>query len=1280
MKKVVIMVALTVSLMSFAQSDSGRGRHQQFYVVPAPNTVTIDGKLDDWDLSAQIEMFVIEATRSTQSAKIAAMYDNSAFYLSGEINDPTPMMNRHDPKVKPERAWDADAVQFRMTIDPKAGYPVRESTFEYKRDKSKIDTRDDIVHLLLWHYTDDGTANLQMRKGMTYRLPHPDWLPDGLVPRDKFDGVYRKRDDGLGYTFEYRIPWSTFGADQPLTGGDTVAGTVNVLWSRPDGLAHIRMSGAAYDIMGEPGFPFQKTECWGKVIFSETGNIPRELVAAGLPPERQMPLEFSYELPADGETTIQLFSENGTAARILVPQQPRVGGRNTERWDGLDDAGNLLPAGPYRWRGVFFEEPLRAEFRFSVHNSGRPPYTTDDGKGGWGGDHGVPRDVAALRDGMLLVWDTAEYGSGTIRVDLEGTKQWGTQSGAMHIATDGKRYYTVGDHGFHRGLNIRIFEVDTARPTKLTSETAEFSPPPGGDDRSNHVTGLAWGADILYASYRDRDLVALFSTTDGTLKTTWKLPAPQRLAVRPDGSLAVVSGNQVLSVKDGKASQWLMTNLDEPQGIAVAGNGAAYVANRGELQNVSVFGSDGKYLRSIGRSGGRPRVGQYDRSGMLDAGGIALDTKENLWVAETLDGPKRISVWNTATGENIDEFFGASNYFAYGFIDTARPDEILAHDVLWEIDWATNTTRPKSTIWRPLQPNMVPAPGTHAYQNIPRLITTVDGKQYLYGNTRSGSILMRRDGDIFKPFAALFESQSSTGIAVIDENKEKWQGDKRKPPVLLWQDTDDDQIVQEKELSQLADDYTRARFAWLEKDLSVRLSTGQIWRPAEFTSGQLPVYDPKQAEKAVAAAGPGIMALTDDNSLITFNHVQGPSLVKRAPNGDMLWNYPDLIAWRNTLNMPLVRAGRLWAMTGLMGVAGEFFAHQTYWGANQLFRTDGQYIGAILNDRRLVGRGPYAGQSEGQGGSFVKLNLDGKDRYFAVGGSNDVRVWEVHGLSGLQDLAGGSYVHTGEQVAKAKAAKEAYEASLAGKKELRIVAGGKEALDKAPAVSRDVEGDRGFKARLANDDKNLYVRFDVRTPHGLINSTPDERIIFRGGNLLDIQLAANPAADPKRQKPAAGDVRLLVTRRPDDNAAPAPQPRRGRGGAEPPEVKGKPFAVLFQPKIERSDVTAKVLTSPTGQESFDRIEVVEVGLDYEKTADGFTATVTIPLNLLNLTLDAQEEITMDLGYLFGNDGGTRIVTRAYLFNNSFTANIVDDIPHESRLEPAEWGKAKLIHK
>lgn len=191
----------------------------------------------------------------------------------------------------------------------------------------------------------------------------------------------------------------------------------------------------------------------------------------------------------------------------------------------------------------------------------------------------------------------------------------------------------------------------------------------------------------------------------------------------------------------------------------------------------------------------------------------------------------------------------------------------------------------------------------------------------------------------------------------------------------------------------------------------------------------------------------------------------------------------------------------------------------------------------------------------------------------------------------------------------------------------------------------------------AYDEKNLYVAYDVTAPAELVNSFQDLNLIFKGGNCLDIQLGANPSADPKRKKPAPGDVRILVTRQ-----------------------KGKGFAVVYRPKVK--DFTGKpiVLISPTGKESFDLIEIVRtVDMLYKKKRDGngFNATVAVPLALLKLDPKPNTFIKMDLGYIFGNLLGNQAAVRAYWINNSFSANVTYDVPNESRLEPHEWGEAAV---
>ena len=123
----VCIAVLAASLIALA--DTGLGRHKKAYAVPVPGKVAIDGKLDDWDLSGQIFMYVVSETSEMQSARCALMFDAEALYISGVVRDPSPMMNRHDPNVDPDRAWDADVCQIFLSLDPALGYPINKSGF-----------------------------------------------------------------------------------------------------------------------------------------------------------------------------------------------------------------------------------------------------------------------------------------------------------------------------------------------------------------------------------------------------------------------------------------------------------------------------------------------------------------------------------------------------------------------------------------------------------------------------------------------------------------------------------------------------------------------------------------------------------------------------------------------------------------------------------------------------------------------------------------------------------------------------------------------------------------------------------------------------------------------------------------------------------------------------------------------------------------------------------------------------------------------------------------------
>jgi len=949
---------LVLASASFA--DSGLARHQKLYAVPRPGPVAIDGRLDDWDLSGQILMYVLSETQEMQSARFALMYDDQALYLSGVVRDPTPLMNRHDPRVEANQGWDADACQFRIIVDPAQGYPVHQSSFD------PVDN-DALIHATLWYYTDRREPVLHLLKSMRFQPIRADW-PQGVVPADHFEAAYLQSEDGRGYTFEYRIPWATLGAKAPLQAGDLVAGTVQFCWSAPDGLKTAGGSAWAYDVMSGPGFPYQSTSCWGKILFSEQGNLPRDLVEEGLPPEKPLPLTFTYDLPEDSEVTVQLFDERGLMVRTLVASGARRAGRNIERWDGLDESGQPLPAGTYTWKGLY-HQPITTRFILSAHNSGQPPYKLDDNTGGWGGDHGTPTTACAIPQGMLLAWNVCESGWGIIRTDLRGKKLWGSKHSATHLATDGQRFFAAGDYGFQQHPGVRVFDLADARPLNFGSGNPIAEIPAGGDEDSNTVTGLAYHDGRLYIAYGKRNLIGVNDADRGTLIETWEVPQPGRMAVAKDGSLLVLSRDQVMQIRTGNGEwkienggwrienrAWAVGPLEEPAGIAVGPDGTVYVANRGQLQNISVFAADGTYQRSIGRKGGRPRVGRYDPTGILEPGGITVDQEGRLWVAETLDSPKRHSVWDPRTGELVQEFFGASAYFGWAYMDPKHPDELYCHNVLWKVDLDRGTCQPVSTIWRSTAPNMIQEANPGGYAGHFRVMTARNGRQFGWGMVSYGNTLYLRQGDLFKPFvSSIIVSKGNPFISwppyPIFEDQEKYPNG-----TYLWQDANDDQTIQEEELTPPSTDRGESVFNWIDEDLNAWCDAGYLFRPVRFGADGRPVYDFTKKEpipfRGTNGNATSLWLDPDGETVYTLNPGQKPGLAAWTRDGKMRWGYENIVVWNEALNLPVVTPGKLWGLTMPLGVAGDFTGAATYFNPYHLFTRDGLYVAMVMRDGR----------------------------------------------------------------------------------------------------------------------------------------------------------------------------------------------------------------------------------------------------------------------------------------------------------------------------------------
>jgi hypothetical protein len=1250
----LVALALLAVLAALAEEGNGWCLHQQMYAVPAPKKVVIDGKLDDWDLSGAIDAYVMPETRETQNARFALMFDRQALYVGAIIRDPTPLQNHNAPETEGHKGWDGDSMQFRICVDPAHKYPPSDMTWLKEHDLT-------LVSLTLWQYTERTEPVLVAQRGMGYE-PMPGSAKFGVMPRGSFQATYVPAADGRGYSVEYRIPWATLGAEKPPQGGDTVASAMQVMWGR-SGNEHIGINGVTYDLQTGGGFAYQNSSIWGKVIFSKTGKLPKELVSAGLPPEKPMPLTFPYDLPESSQVTLQLYNDANQVVRVLAGEALRTAGQNLERWDGLDALGNPLPAGRYTWKGLY-HQPITTKHVLSVANSGQPPWKTDSNTGGWGGDHGVPCGSCRVGNDVVLSWNVAEAGYGIIRVTAEGKKQWGILRSAIHMTSDGDRLFLSNDTDgdivnplprTEAGL-VEIVDKKDFRPLLFPNGAKGLEPPPGGEAATNGVSGLACANSRVYVAYRQRNLIAVYDAREGTLKETLTVNAPGALAVRADGALVAVSDGKLVVVQNGRVQPLATRHLDAPQGVAIDADGQVYVSNGGRLQNVSVFAADGGYLRSIGTPGGRPRIGAFSAAGMLCPTALTIDSLGQLWVTESIDSPKRVSVWDTRQGRLLKDYYGDAAYSSFTWMDRERPTEIYCDGVLWTVDLQQKTWAPKTTLWRPSDRN---SPGQYSfYGNGLRLFTAKNGRQYGWAiDEHVGCMLSIREGDIMKPFLGFFWTYTAKryiGYPVAFDTKKypEWG-------TYIWVDANDDQIIQEAEVQiaaklspEAAKRYFR-NFTFVDTELNLWHDRGAVNRPLRILPDGRPEYDFSKPELLPMA---GIASVDDAGDLYTLapdtRNTPKIGWGKWRADGTLQWGHGGFVDWPNAISLPSQQPGKLWGPTAIIGHAGGYTGFMTYFGVPHVYTTDGLFVSRLFKDVRTVtSLGPEVISCENANGQLVQPK--GTDRFYFLGGDQDGRVSEVLGLDTVKRLPGGTYVITENDAKIVATAMADYQAKLSRAQPLRIVHG-KAALATARSIRKTLDTTRQFEARVAYDDTNLYVQYTVTSPVKLVNDVPDPQLVFKGGNALDIQFAADPKADPQRKTPVPGDVRIVVTRQ-----------------------KGETLAVVYRPKVPGFTGTPVVFRT-ANTESFDSVEVSKrITLDYgeNKNLPTFTALVTIPLDLLGWKPQPGAKVRMDLGFIYGNNEGSKAMARSYWANNGFSANVLNDVPNESKLTPNEWGTA-----
>ncbi|MDD5704933.1 MAG: hypothetical protein PHR35_03350 [Kiritimatiellae bacterium] len=809
-------------------------------------------------------------------------------------------------------------------------------------------------------------------------------------------------------------------------------------------------------------------------------------------------------------------------------------------------------------------------------------------------------------------------------------------------------------------------------------ETHDFGP----HELGRNALGLAVHGNTAYVTKYLENKVQAFDIETGNLVRDWNVERPVGLAASADGTLYATAGKGIVRLlENGAVATVVKEALVAPWGLAVGKDGLLYASDCGDAMQVRVFNRQGECVRTIGKKGGRPWIGKYDENGMLEPAGLGFGPDGTLWVTEYDLSPLRISTWQPRKGTFVKEYFGPGSYAVTSSVDDERPHLVCVHNTIFDVNYRTGTTKPLGTFQRNVRGRQF-KPHSFRYQ-----FRHVQGRTYACSMDIGGSVVfLVKDEDgvpVAEPVAAwgVLDHLQYNNLTSADipakARKECWPD--RGKIMYQWHDLNGDRMIQDDEWTFTRVDQTKVKAAWRnywgnwpDEKLgfwTVSYNNQIVTFSVKEWRGDVPIYASfSEVEPRFSLGDAGCDMLIQDEEALYFTRagsvfsdkMRKGAQEKRRLNGEIVWSYARAYAG---LNAPLPVLGDM-PCAALRNVArtasglGLLF-YNAYYGQYFLLDTDGLYVGALCKDSRT---GPNCGPDtilmENFNGHFIRNNDNGK--YYAFGGDTDARIWEVTGIDTLKKGTMPLTIRPEDASDSAALLRQGY-AGQGGQPPLRVgkaVPGGfdklTESLKAGDIVTWDAGAGRSAKVALAHDGTNLYALYKVADTSPMANAGKEWETLFKSGDTCEIMIAADPQADPQREQPVAGDMRVLFS-----------------------AMEGQPVAVMYEAVARPGEEkAARSFNSPARGFHFDRVvQLTNAVVRVDRTAEGYVLVATVPLKDLGLVATAGLKTKGDVGVLFSNDGGTVTARRTYYFNQN--TSITGDLPSEAQLQPADWGTVEV---
>ena len=1300
-----------------AESSNMIGRQSQnegMPIVPAPGKVAIDGALGDWDFSGRIWVFADKAVRGRYSVEAAGMWDAKYLYLAAKWRDPTPAYNTVDPDFNVNDGWKSDSWQMRILTDrplwittwfftPKK-MPVLHVAY-WKDPRNSRAGQEAVVYRAKPGATDlGGGVAMAYRvdasgKGCVQEIRIPWSVLYKTPPKIAAGVVFR-----LGNEFLWGDPtgktWPIHRYADNMQPGQTSREffwTAQRAWGDAKLLAkgHVpvrRYVDAAAKLPGTVPIRVRVPKTAGRftlAINDAQGRRVRNLAGDFEP--------AAYLVKEDGDERIVevLWDCLDDHGRLVAPGTYRTVGLTheglaaeyercfynpgTPPWETADGRG--------AW-GADHGAPLRVaragdwmivSWPFAEGGSGIIGIDSD-GQKRWG----------EKRGGQLIAAD-AKYVYAV--------------PASWHLKKEVLCRFAAKDGSY------RAFELD-GKAREFELPTAEVF----GGTAPGMATALAVHDNTL-AMAMSGGKIALLDAASAKLLRTIDATEPTALAYDTNGHLYAILAGKVHAVdtQAGRVRPVATPALGRAGAISADGDGNVLVADVGPDSQVKAYSPAGKCVYTCGRKGGRPLRGVFDPQAMMRMTSLAVDARGNVWVVEGWDYPRRVSVWGR-DGKLVRDSVGNTGYAGTGcYLHDQDPTRAYCGPI--EIALAPGGTWKVSRIlWVPdADKGEGFAIQTGSAVHPQRFTSAASGKprEYLYAHDpRDGAaqVVYMALGGRWRPVAAVclvghVSGKFDRGGNIVEAPAGAF-ADLNAQDGVFWSDRNGDGRVQRGECEIVRADkpgkvnpkHHNQRGApalslhngWggrIGSDLTFYTDGLVRYRPAGFTDDGAPIYSPKTMERLGPEERGDLVPVPEENLLLCLSFKGYADrttgmLGIDTRTGKMRWSYPNLFpgvhgSHRATMPKPGLLIGplKICGVAEVSETVGRVFVLRGNLGQDFFLTTDGLYVGAMFQDGRLPGESlpakeallagmpmeAFSHGSEPFNGWFGRQR-DGKVRMTTGFPRQAAMVLEVRGLETIRRFTGPAVTLDNETILRADAANGVRALAAAKPKTYAV-----QRMTAAPKIDGDAREWRKLSAmpiaragararttaRLAWDDENLYVLFEVDDTSPWRNAGKDLTRLFKTGDAVDLQLATTPAkaGDKKRRAVDARDVRIVLS-----------------------QLAGKPVAVLMKPVDPTAATNRRVrYHSPVTDKVFDRVEVLAgATVAVRVQSSRYIVEAALPLKALGLSPAKGLTIRGDAGAI-ASDAQGRINTARTYWSNPHT-NLVSDLPHEAWLRPDAWGQ------